>query len=76
MADAAARPNVIVIMVDDMGFSDIDEDGTELDDQAATNPEKLHERTGLYTEFAEEVGVVEGKELIDNPAGARFGKRL
>ncbi len=55
---------------------DIDQDRTELDDQAATNSEKLHESTGLYTEFAEKVGVVQWRDLIEHPASARFRKWL
>jgi arylsulfatase len=55
---------------------DIDADRTELDDRAVKNPGKLRELTGLYTEFAEKVGVVEWSELVEHPAGARFKKWL
>ena len=55
---------------------DIDEDRTELHDQAIANPQKLTELTGLYDDFATDVGIVEWRELIEHPAGARFKKWL
>ena len=60
----------------DWELYDMETDRTELDDQAATNSEKLHESTGLYTEFAEKVGVVQWRDLIEHPASARFRKWL
>lgn len=57
-AAGAERPNIILIMVDDKGFSDLGHFGSELHNLAATHPEKRDELIAIWDIWSLKNGVL------------------